>query len=424
MPYIFNRDTQRYEKYTKEEVIDDKIMEGFLEKYKYELENGFGYLYYDSGSVIYNDRKIKIKINKNTGVYNMTSEDIPQEGYIIKEVLLKDYYENENEKLKGNVVIYKDDKFIRFTIGPLEYFDYEKSKVVKNKQAIREKVFGSNFNEEVMIRNIRERGFSYVVNGNIYYQPFNNMEDVTYFTSLLSYRPQDRIMKAYIHRDIEDSSKNDYRILEGVILTDDFINNILIYFKYFNFYIKDITLEYYNTKIDNEDDIDKLYAIKSSYIDDIVKIIYERYIGKTSVASLSLGEVEKLVFTEKEKLLEKATKETKEEEKKENKPSEESKKEESSKSSKEEVKEEKAKEPPKEEKKEEKPKETVKQETKEEKSSESSKEEKKDDKEKSGSKAEKGKGPSIGFDKDWNSLFAGDEDKLVYGTDGKAIKKN
>lgn len=411
MPYIFNRDTQRYEKYTKEEVIDDKVMEGFLEKYKYELENGFGYLYYDSGSVIYNDRKIKIKINKNTGVYNMTSEDIPQEGYIIKEVLLKDYYENENEKLKGNVVIYKDDKFIRFTIGPLEYFDYEKSKIVKNKQAIREKVFGSNFNEEVMIRNIRERGFSYIVNGNIYYQPFNNMEDVTYFTSLLSYRPQDRIMKAYIHRDIEDSSKNDYRILEGVILTDDFINNILIYFKYFNFYIKDITLEYYNTKIDNEDDIDKLYAIKSSYIDDIVKIIYERYIGKTSVASLSLGEVEKLVFTEKEKLLEKSTKETKEEEKKENKPSEETKKEESSKSSKEEVKEDKAKEPPKEEKKEEK-------------TSESSKEEKKDDKDKSGSKKEKGKGPSIGFDKDWNSLFAGDEDKLVYGTDGKAIKKN
>ena len=419
MPYIFNRDTQRYEKYTKEEVIDDKVMEGFLEKYKYELENGFGYLYYDSGSVIYNDRKIKIKINKNTGVYNMTSEDVPQEGYIIKEVLLKDYYENENEKLKGNVVIYKDDKFIRFTVGPLEYFDYEKSKVVKNKQAIREKVFGSNFNEEVMIKNIRERGFSYVVNGNIYYQPFNNMEDVTYFTSLLSYRPQDRIMKAYIHRDIEDSSKNDYRILEGVILTDDFINNILIYFKYFNFYIKDITLEYYNTKIDNEDDIDKLYAIKSSYIDDIVKIIYERYIGKTSVASLSLGEVEKLVFTEKEKLLEKVSKE--EEKSKENKPSEESKKEEPSKSSQKESKvEEKAKEPPKEEKKEEKPKETV----KEEKSSESSKEEKKEDKDKSGSKKEKGKGPSIGFDKDWNSLFAGDEDKLVYGTDGKAIKKN
>ena len=50
------------------------------------------------------------------------------------------------------------------------------------------------------------------------------------------------------------------------------------------------------------------------------------------------------------------------------------------------------------------------------------KEEKKEEKE--GSKPTGGsRGASIGFDKDWNSLFTGEEAKLFYGIDGKPIKK-
>lgn len=406
MPYVFIEEKNKYIKVSNDSIVDDHTMEGFFEKYKYELENGFGYLYYNNGSVIYTDRKVNIRVSKKYSTYEKVTDIINDDDYYTKEVLLKDFSEMEVEKGKGNVVLYENDRFKIYELNNFQYFDYENKKIKVNKESILELVFGKGFNLGKMIEYIRERGFSFVVNGVTYFQQFKSNEDVTYFTNLLKYRPQDRIMKLYIYRDPYDSSKNDYRIIEGATISDSFLNNILIYFKYFNFYIKEVASRYYEDKISKEEDIDKLQIVKSTFIDDIVSIINNNYVNTNEAVTLSLEETEKLLFTEKEKIIKKVeenkskeekTTKQEEEEKKETSSSE--KKESENKGSKEEEKKTETPSPGKSSKQEEK-------------------KEEKGNKEKS-----EDKGASIGFDADWNSLFKGEESKLVYGTDGQPIKK-
>lgn len=406
MPYVFIEEKNKYIQVSNDSIVDDNTMEGFFEKYKYELENGFGYLYYNNGSVIYTDRKVNIRVSKKYSTYEKVTDIINDDDYYTKEVLLKDFSEMEVEKGKGNVVLYENDRFKIYELNNFQYFDYENKKIKVNKESILEIVFGKGFNLGKMIEYVRERGFSFVVNGVTYFQQFKSNEDVTYFTNLLKYRPQDRIMKLYIYRDPYDSSKNDYRIIEGSTISDSFLNNILIYFKYFNFYIKEVASRYYEDKISKEEDVDKLQIVKSTFIDDIVSIINTNYVNTNEAVTLSLEETEKLLFTEKEKIIKKVeenkskeekTTKQEEEEKKETSSSE--KKESENKGSKEEEKKTETPSPGKSSKSEEK-------------------KEEKGNKEKS-----EDKGASIGFDADWNSLFKGEESKLVYGTDGQPIKK-
>lgn len=425
MPYIYDEEKGKYIKIDRNQIIEDTVMEGFLQKYKYELENGFGYLYYDSGSVMYEDRKINIKVNKRYSTYDRAYDIVNDDDFFTKEVLLKDYSEMEKEKSNGNVVLFIEDKFKVFKLSNHEYFDYETKTVKVNRESLFTKVFGEGFSTGQMVSRIRERGFSFIVNGVKYYQQFNDNQDTTFFTNLLNYKPSDRIMKLFIHRDPDDSSKNDYKVIEGITITDEFINNILIYFKYYNFYVKEVTKRYYLQYIENEENIDKLFLIKSTYIDDIDQIIFKEYVNTSNNVNLNLSETEKLLFTEKEKMINKIKEETKstEEEKKEEVKEENQEEKKEVKKEQEVLKENKESSPqPKatEEKKEEKENKPS------EKSSEENKvkEEKKEDKEKEGSKPTGGsRGASIGFDKDWNSLFTGEEAKLFYGIDGKPIKK-
>lgn len=409
MPYVFIEEKNKYIQVSNDSIVDDNTMEGFFEKYKYELENGFGYLYYNNGSVIYTDRKVNIRVSKKYSTYEKVTDIINDDDYYTKEVLLKDFSEMEVEKGKGNVVLYENDRFKIYELNNFQYFDYENKKIKVNKESILELVFGKGFNLGKMIEYVRERGFSFVVNGVTYFQQFKSNEDVTYFTNLLKYRPQDRIMKLYIYRDPYDSSKNDYRIIEGATISDSFLNNILIYFKYFNFYIKEVASRYYEDKISKEEDVDKLQIVKSTFIDDIVSIINNNYVNTNEAVTLSLEETEKLLFTEKEKIIKKVEenkskeyeeeKTAKQEEEKKKETSSSEKKESENKGSKEEEKKTETPSPGKSSKQEEK-------------------KEEKGNKEKS-----EGKGASIGFDADWNSLFKGEESKLVYGTDGQPIKK-
>lgn len=406
MPYVFIEEKNKYIQVSNDSIVDDNTMEGFFEKYKYELENGFGYLYYNNGSVIYTDRKVNIRVSKKYSTYEKVTDIINDDDYYTKEVLLKDFSEMELEKGKGNVVLYENDRFKLYELNNFQYFDYENKKIKVNKESILEIVFGKGFNLGKMIEYVRERGFSFVVNGVTYFQQFKSNEDVTYFTNLLKYRPQDRIMKLYIYRDPYDSSKNDYRIIEGATISDSFLNNILIYFKYFNFYIKEVASRYYEDKISKEEDVDKLQIVKSTFIDDIVSIINTNYVNTNEAVTLSLEETEKLLFTEKEKIIKKVE-ENKSKEEKTTKQEEEEKKETSSS----EKKESENKGSKEEEKKTETPS-----------PGKSSKQEEK--KEEKGNKGKsEDKGASIGFDSDWNSLFKGEESKLVYGTDGQPIKK-
>ena len=410
MPYVFIEEKNKYIQVSNDSIVDDNIMEGFFEKYKYELENGFGYLYYNNGSVIYTDRKVNIRVSKKYSTYEKVTDIINDDDYYTKEVLLKDFSEMEVEKGKGNVVLYENDRFKIYELNNFQYFDYENKKIKVNKESILEIVFGKGFNLGKMIEYIRERGFSFVVNGVTYFQQFKSNEDVTYFTNLLKYRPQDRIMKLYIYRDPYDSSKNDYKIIEGSTISDSFLNNILIYFKYFNFYIKEVASRYYEDKIRKEEDINKLQIVKSTFIDDIVSIINNNYVNTNEAVSLSLEETEKLLFTEKEKIIKKVEeeKETKKKEEKKSEKEKTTKQEETSPSGKEESK---TKE---EEKKTESPSPGK---------SSKTEEKKEEGKEKENKGKSEDKGASIGFDADWKSLFKGEEDKLVYGTDGKPIKK-
>lgn len=428
MPYIYDEEKGKYIKIDRNQIIEDTVMEGFLQKYKYELENGFGYLYYDSGSVMYEDRKINIKVNKRYSTYDRAYDIVNDDDFFTKEVLLKDYSEMEKEKSNGNVVLFIEDKFKVFKLSNHEYFDYETKTVKVNRESLFTKVFGEGFSIGQMVSRIRERGFSFIVNGVKYYQQFNDNQDTTFFTNLLNYKPSDRIMKLFIHRDPDDSSKNDYKVIEGITITDEFINNILIYFKYYNFYVKEVTKRYYLQYIENEENIDKLFLIKSTYIDDIDQIIFKEYVNTSNNVNLNLSETEKLLFTEKEKMISKIKEETKStEEVKEEKKEEKQEEKKEVKKEQEVPKENKESSPqPKstEEKKEEK--ENKPNEKPNEKSSEENKgkEEKKEDKEQEGSKPTGGsRGASIGFDKDWNSLFTGEEAKLFYGIDGKPIKK-
>ena len=425
MPYIYDEEKGKYIKVDRNQIIEDSVMEGFLQKYKYELENGFGYLYYDSGSVVYEDRKINIKVNKRYSTYDRAYDIVNDDDFFTKEVLLKDYSEMEKEKSNGNVVLFIEDKFKVFKLSNHEYFDYETKTVKVNRESLFTKVFGEGFSIGQMVSRIRERGFSFIVNGVKYYQQFNDNQDTTFFTNLLNYKPSDRIMKLFIHRDPDDSSKNDYKVIEGITITDEFINNILIYFKYYNFYVKEITKRYYLQYIENEENIDKLFLIKSTYIDDIDQIIFKEYVNTSNNVNLNLSETEKLLFTEKEKMINKVkeenksteeeVKETKKEEKQEPKKEQEVPKENKESSPQPKATEEKKEE--KENKPSEKPNEKSSEENKD-------KEEKKEEKEKEGSKPTGGsRGASIGFDKDWNSLFTGEEAKLFYGIDGKPIKK-
>lgn len=406
MPYVFIEEKNKYIKVSNDSIVDDRTMEGFFEKYKYELENGFGYLYYNNGSVIYTDRKVNIRVSKKYSTYEKVTDIINDDDYYTKEVLLKDFSEMEVEKGKGNVVLYENDRFKIYELNNFQYFDYENKKIKVNKESILELVFGKGFNLGKMIEYIRERGFSFVVNGVTYFQQFKSNEDVTYFTNLLKYRPQDRIMKLYIYRDPYDSSKNDYRIIEGSTISDSFLNNILIYFKYFNFYIKEVASRYYEDKISKEEDINKLEIVKSTFIDDIVSIINNNYVNTNEAVILSLEETEKLLFTEKEKIIKKLEEEKKE---KETKKEEEKKLEEEKTTKKEEENKEESSPSKKEESK-------TKEEEKKTESPSPGKSSKSEEK-------SEDKGASIGFDADWNSLFKGEEDKLVYGIDGKPIKK-
>lgn len=411
MPYVFIEEKNKYIQVSNDSIVDDNTMEGFFEKYKYELENGFGYLYYNNGSVIYTDRKVNIRVSKKYSTYEKVTDIINDDDYYTKEVLLKDFSEMEVEKGKGNVVLYENDRFKLYELNNFQYFDYENKKIKVNKESILELVFGKGFNLGKMIEYVRERGFSFVVNGVTYFQQFKSNEDVTYFTNLLKYRPQDRIMKLYIYRDPYDSSKNDYRIIEGSTISDSFLNNILIYFKYFNFYIKEVASRYYEDKISKEEDVDKLQIVKSTFIDDIVSIINTNYVNTNEAVTLSLEETEKLLFTEKEKIIKKVEEnKSKESEEEKTAKQEEEKKKESSSSEKKESENKGSKE---EEKKTETPSP----------GKSSKQEEKKEDgKEKENKEKSEDKGASIGFDADWNSLFKGEESKLVYGTDGKPVK--
>lgn len=409
MPYVFIEEKNKYIQVSNDSIVDDNTMEGFFEKYKYELENGFGYLYYNNGSVIYTDRKVNIRVSKKYSTYEKVTDIINDDDYYTKEVLLKDFSEMEIEKGKGNVVLYENDRFKIYELNNFQYFDYENKKIKVNKESILELVFGKGFNLGKMIEYVRERGFSFVVNGVTYFQQFKSNEDVTYFTNLLKYRPQDRIMKLYIYRDPYDSSKNDYRIIEGSTISDSFLNNILIYFKYFNFYIKEVASRYYEDKISKEEDIDKLQIVKSTFIDDIVSIINTNYVNTNEAVTLSLEETEKLLFTEKEKIIKKVEEnKSKESEEEKTAKREEEKKKETSSSEKKESENKGSKE---EEKKTETPS-----------PGKSSKQEEKKE-EKGNKEKSEDKGASIGFDADWNSLFKGEESKLVYGTDGQPIKK-
>ena len=413
MPYVFIEEKNKYIKVSNDSIVDDHIMEGFFEKYKYELENGFGYLYYNNGSVIYTDRKVNIRVSKKYSTYEKVTDIINDDDYYTKEVLLKDFSEMEVEKGKGNVVLYENDRFKIYELNNFQYFDYENKKIKVNKESILELVFGKGFNLSKMIEYVRERGFSFMVNGVNYFQQFKSNEDVTYFTNLLKYRPQDRIMKLYIYRDPYDSSKNDYRIIEGSTISDSFLNNILIYFKYFNFYIKEVASRYYDDKISKEEDINKLEIVKSTFIDDIVSIISNNYVNTNEAVTLSLEETEKLLFTEKEKIIKKLEEEKKEKETKK----EEEKKSEEEKTSKQEETENKETSPSKKEES------KTKEEEKKTESPSPGKSSKSEEKKEENKEKSEDKGASIGFDADWNSLFKGEESKLVYGTDGKPIKK-
>ena len=429
MPYIYDEEKGKYIKIDRNQIIEDTVMEGFLQKYKYELENGFGYLYYDSGSVMYEDRKINIKVNKRYSTYDRAYDIVNDDDFFTKEVLLKDYSEMEKEKSNGNVVLFIEDKFKVFKLSNHEYFDYETKTVKVNRESLFTKVFGEGFSIVQMVSRIRERGFSFIVNGVKYYQQFNDNQDTTFFTNLLNYKPSDRIMKLFIHRDPDDSSKNDYKVIEGITITDEFINNILIYFKYYNFYVKEVTKRYYLQYIENEENIDKLFLIKSTYIDDIDQIIFKEYVNTSNNVNLNLSETEKLLFTEKEKMISKIKEETKstEEEVKETKKEEKQepkKEQEVPKENKETFPQPKSSEEEKKETKESNPTEKPSEKSSEENKGKEEKKEEKENKEKESSKPTGGsRGASIGFDKDWNSLFTGEEAKLFYGIDGKPIKK-
>lgn len=260
-------------------ISEDEYKNNYV-PYLEDINRGNGFISISDGNVKYIPLKKYIKVNNEFGTWaSVPDANNPENGYSYFELDAKQV--NEHEALRGTNVIslYVDNGFKEFKLEEYESFDFRNKKVIPNMIFIRNKLLGNNFSIDTMVNNCINRGFKITVNGNEYYQPFNVVDDTVYFLSLLESDPEDRMMKLFMYRDLEDSSLHSYSILKGVLVTDSLIKYMLYLIRRYSFYIREVAKTFYDN-MEKMNSKQEIQHFKENYINDIINFIKNNYIDK------------------------------------------------------------------------------------------------------------------------------------------------
>lgn len=260
-------------------ISEDEYKNNYI-PYLEDINRGNGFISISDGNVKYIPLKKYIKVNNEYGTWaSVPDANNPETGYSYFELDAK--LVNEHEALRGTNVIslYVDNGFKEFKLEEYESFDFRNKKVIPNMIYIRNNLLGNNFSIDTMVNNCINRGFKITVNGNEYYQPFNVVDDTVYFLSLLESDPEDRMMKLFMYRDLEDSSLHSYSILKGVSVTDSLIKYMLYLIRRYSFYIREVAKTFYDN-MEKMNSKQEIQHFKENYINDIINFIKTNYIDK------------------------------------------------------------------------------------------------------------------------------------------------
>ena len=256
-------------------LIGDSLYQMLYSNNEEAIRNGWGKLVLENGVLSYKEERVRIAVNRKDHTYYQVGNNITSypDDYLLTEISVKEYKRGEGLKADPNNVVLYDNGIIYKTIDSrFQYYDYTNGVIKIDKEKLAKEILGSDWSLDTMIKNIRERGFKITVNGETFYQPFRDMEDRLYFTTLLSYEPKYRMMKLFY----EGRNRDRYKVMKGASITNEFINSILKMMAVYNFYLKEVAEEVFKltkSKTEKED----LLFFKNNYIDSILQIIKSKY---------------------------------------------------------------------------------------------------------------------------------------------------
>ena len=262
------------------EHIDDELLVGdslyqmFYSNNEEAIRNGWGKLVLENGVLSYREERVRIAVNRKDHTYYQVGNNITSypDDYLLTEISVKEYKRGEGLKADpNNVVLYNNGIIYKTIDSRFQYYDYANGVIKIDKEKLAKEILGSDWSLDTMIKTIRERGFKITVNGETFYQPFRDMEDKLYFTTLLSYEPKYRMMKLFY-----EGNRDRYKVMKGASITNEFINSILKMMAVYNFYLKEVAEEVFKltkSKTEKED----LLFFKNNYIDSILQIIKSKY---------------------------------------------------------------------------------------------------------------------------------------------------
>lgn len=279
--YLYDESTKSFTLLNEKLIVDEKDYKDIYLKNLDDIKNDIGGISVSDNKIFYNKYKKYIRVDNTYNTWEVVQEgdDKPKEGFTTFEVDAKDLYNATVSKLNGKIVLFIKDKFKEYEINRYEEFDYINKKIKPNLPLLRGEILGYDFNVDKIIDNCTKRGFRISISGNEYFQPFNHIEDNIFFLSLKETRPDDRLMKLYTNRDINDSSFNTFSVARGRIISDSLIERFLYLIRTYSFYLPEVARTFYETLLKCESK-DQIENYRDTYLENIMDYIKNTYVDK------------------------------------------------------------------------------------------------------------------------------------------------
>lgn len=279
--YLYDESTKSFTLLNEKLIVDEKDYKDIYLKNLDDIKNDIGGVSVSDNKIFYSKYKKYIRVDNTYNTWEVIQNDdfTPREGFSTFEVDAKDLYNATVSKLNGKIVLFIKDKFKEYEITRYEEFDYINKKIKPNLPLLRGEILGYDFNVDKIIDNCTKRGFRISISGNEYFQPFNHIEDNIFFLSLKETRPDDRQMKLYTNRDINDSSLNTFSVARGRIISDSLIERFLYLIRTYSFYLPEVARTFYETLLKCETK-DQIENYRDTYLENIMDYIKNTYVDK------------------------------------------------------------------------------------------------------------------------------------------------
>lgn len=213
-------------------LLDTDVMEKLKIEHQADLQNGYGNIVYKDNELKYEPIMTTMAYDESTGQFHMTGDpDKVMSPYKKKEITLKewDFWTMRRSAVTGQAtILYWDDQFHEVPFIEDHIFDPKTKTMVLNTEMVLNRI-KRHIHPDAVEADIRDRGFTFVIAGKSYVQPFRSLEDRSYYQLLKNDIAVDqRELKLYKY--IENEFRRDplqYDVIRGKAISDEFLSGMI-----------------------------------------------------------------------------------------------------------------------------------------------------------------------------------------------------